>query len=53
MIEELEQMINTLVQDEGIEEVTIGNVKIMLFIYVDDGLLANNLEDAQKLMRIL
>jgi hypothetical protein len=47
-INELEQMITKFVKDEGIE------YKIKLLFYANDIVLfANNLEDAQKLMKIL
>ena len=32
----LEQMVSMFVKEESIEEVVIGNVVIMLFLYVDD-----------------
>ncbi|MCO5586193.1 hypothetical protein L7F22_040132 [Adiantum nelumboides] len=51
LIDELEHMVPEFMQQEGIEEVMIGNVVIMLLLYVDDVvLLAHSLEDAQKLM---
>ena len=53
-IDQLEQMILEFMQQEGIEEVTICNAVIMLFLYADDVvLLAHTLEDAQKLMVVL
>ncbi|MCO5549455.1 hypothetical protein L7F22_002926 [Adiantum nelumboides] len=51
LIDELEHMVLEFMQQEGIEEVMIGNAVIMLLLYADDVvLLAHNLEDAQKLM---
>ncbi|MCO5556272.1 hypothetical protein L7F22_009818 [Adiantum nelumboides] len=51
LIDELEHMVLEFMQQEGIEEVMIGNAVIMLLLYADDVvLLAHSLEDAQKLM---
>ncbi|MCO5608173.1 hypothetical protein L7F22_062379 [Adiantum nelumboides] len=51
LIDELEHKVIDFMQQEGIEEVMIGNAVIMLLLYADDvGLLAHSLEDAQKLM---
>ena len=53
-IDELEQMVLEFMHEEGIEEVMIKNVVIMLLLYADDVvLLAHTLEDAQKLMKVL
>ena len=50
----MEKIVTKFVKEEGTEDVTIGNVIIMLLLYVDDVvLLPNTLEDAQKLMRTL
>ena len=47
-------MVAKFVKEEGVEEVVIGNVVIMLLLYADDVvLLANTLGDAQKLMKAL
>jgi hypothetical protein len=35
-IDGLEQMVNKFVQDKSIEEVTIGDIKIMFFLYIDN-----------------
>ncbi|RYA57257.1 hypothetical protein DD598_31200 [Enterobacter cloacae complex sp. 2DZ2F16B1] len=54
LIDELEYMVLDFMQQEGIEEVKIGNAVIMLLLYADDVvLLAHTLEDAQKLMSVL
>ncbi|MCO5562389.1 hypothetical protein L7F22_016016 [Adiantum nelumboides] len=51
LINELENMVLEFMQQEGIQEVMIGNAMIMLLLYADDVvLLAHSLEDAQKLM---
>ncbi|MCO5605801.1 hypothetical protein L7F22_059985 [Adiantum nelumboides] len=51
LIDELEHMVLEFMQQEGIEEVMIGNAVIMLLLYADNVvLLAHSLEDAQKLM---
>ncbi|MCO5550705.1 hypothetical protein L7F22_004195 [Adiantum nelumboides] len=51
LVDELEHMVLEFMQQEGIEEVMIGNAVIMLLLYADDVvLLAHSLEDAQKLM---
>lgn len=54
LIDELERMILVSMQEEGIEEVVIGNAVIMLLLYADDVvLMAHTLEDAHKLMSVL
>ena len=41
-------------QEEGIKEILIGNVIIMLLLYADDVvLLAHEVEDAQRLVQVL
>ncbi|MCO5583232.1 hypothetical protein L7F22_037140 [Adiantum nelumboides] len=51
LIDELEHMVLEFMQQEGIEEVMIGNAIIMLLLYANDVvLLEHNLEDAHKLM---
>ena len=53
-IDELEEMVANFVKEEGVEEVAIGNVIIMLLLYAHDVMLfANTLGDAQKLMTTL
>ena len=53
-IDELDKMIAKFVKEEGVEEVAIGNVAIMLLLYVDDAVFsANTLGDAQKLTKAL
>ena len=53
-IDELEEMVAKFVKDECVEEVSIGNVVTMLFLYADDVVfLANTLGDAQKLLKEL
>ncbi|MCO5601437.1 hypothetical protein L7F22_055559 [Adiantum nelumboides] len=50
LIDELEHMVLEFMQQEGIEEVMIGNAVIMLLLYVDGVvLLAHSLEDAHNL----
>ena len=50
-IDQLEHMVLEYAHQEGIEDVAIGNVAIMLLLYVDDVvLLAPTPQDAQKLM---
>ena len=47
-------MVLDSMQEEGIEEVLIGSVVIMLLLYADDVvLLAHEVEDAQRLMQVL
>ena len=48
-------MVTKFVEEEGIEEVIIKNIVIMLLLYTDDVVLfvKFNLEDVQKLMRAL
>ena len=47
-------MVANFVKEEGVEEVAIENVVIMLLLYVDDVVLfANTLGHAQKLMKAL
>ena len=47
-------MVAKFVKEECVEEVSIGNVVIMLLLYVDDVVLfANTLGDTQKLMKAL
>ena len=53
-IDELEEMVTKFIKEECVDEVAIGNVLIMLLLYVDDVLLlADTLRDAQKLMKAL
>ena len=52
-IDELEEMVAKFVKKEGIEEVVIRNVVIMLLLYADVLFFANTLGDAQKLMKAL
>ena len=53
-IDELEQRGIKFLKEEGIEEVTLGNVVFMLLLYADEIVhFANNIEDAQKLIRVL
>jgi hypothetical protein len=52
-IDRLEQMINKLAQDESIEENTIGDVKTMFLLSTNDVVFTDNIEDIQKLMKIL
>jgi len=53
-IDELEHMVLEYMHEEVIEEVLLGNVVIMIFLYADDiVLLAHTQEDAKKLMIIL
>ena len=52
-INELNQMFSKVVKEEGVEEGAIGNVVIMLLLYVDDVVLfANTFGDALKLLRV-
>ena len=52
-IDELEEMVAKFAK-EGVEEVAIGNVVIMLLLYADDVVLfANTLGNARKLMKAL
>ena len=47
-------MVARFVKEEGVEEFTIGNVVIMLLLYVDDVVFfANTFGDAHKLMKAL
>ena len=47
-------MVLEFMHEEGLEEVMIGNVVIMLLLYVDDVVLfAHSLEDSEKLMDVL
>ena len=47
-------MVTKFVKEECVEEVSIGNVVIMLLLYVDDVVLfANTLGDAQNIMKAL
>ena len=53
-IDQLEHMVLEYAHQEGIEDVAIGNVVIMLLLYADDVvLLAHTPQDAQKLMVVL
>ena len=53
-INELEQMVAKFVKEEGVEEVVIGNVVIMLLLYANDLVFfANLLLDAQNLMKAM
>ena len=53
-IDELEELFAKFVKEECIEEVSIGNVVIMLLLYVDDVVLfADTLGDAQKFIKAL
>ena len=53
-IDELEEMVAKFAKEEGVEEVAIGNVAIMLLLYADDVVcFANTLGYAQKLMKAL
>ena len=52
-IRELEQIAAKFVKKEGIEEVVIRNVVIMLLLYADVLFFANTLGEAQKLMKAL
>ena len=49
-LDELEQMINELVEQEDIKQISIEHMLMMFLLYVVDDLVlfANTLEDAQK-----
>ena len=48
-IDDFEEMVAKFVKEECVEEVSIGNVVIMLLLYADDVVLfANTLGDAQR-----
>ena len=53
-IDESEEMVAKFIKEEGVEEVAIENVIIILLVYVDDVVpFANTLGNAQKLMKAL
>ena len=53
-IDELEQMIFKFSKEEGIEEVIIKNVVVLLLLYLDDVMpFLSTSRDTQKLMRAL
>ena len=50
--DELEEIVAKFVKEEGVDEVVIGNIFIMLLIFANEVLLvANTLGDAQKLIK--
>ena len=52
-INKSEQTITKFIKEEGLVEIVIGNIFIILLLYANVVLFANTLEDTQKLMRTL